>query len=99
MARFKTSRNKSKRSNTRNNVDVRKQQKVGLTRFSTAEVVDIVLNDQHPDYNPELKVIVGSIKARRLKEEFNSDISTLNYYNPYFGPEYIYHPLLEKWFN
>ena len=94
MARFKTSRNKSKRSNKRNNVDVRKQQKVGLTRFSTAEVVDVVLNDQHPDYNPELKVIVGSVKARRLKEEFNSDISTLNYYNPYFGAGIYIPPLI-----
>jgi len=85
MGRFKTRRNKSKRSKKRNNANVKKQQKVGLSSFSSAEVVDIVLNDEHPDFNLEKKILVGSIKARRLKEEFGVEEDTLNYYAPYFG--------------
>jgi len=85
MGRFKTSKNKSKRTNKRNNSEAKKQQKVGLSNFSSAEVVDIILNEDHPDYSLEKKIGVGSVKARRIKEEFGVQSSSLSYYSPFFG--------------
>jgi len=58
-----------------------------------AEVLDIIMHPSHPEFNPEMQRIVGCIKARPLSR-FNTDPSTLSWYNPMLPNLYAGYPLI-----
>ena len=85
MGRFKNSKNKSKSSKRKNNAKSRQPTVTANKSFASAEVIDVVLNDEHPSYNPAAYINIGAVKARQLKSEFGVPDNTLQWHNPLFG--------------
>ena len=76
---------KSKKTRQRPNSNTRKISSQANLSFASAEVIDIVLEDTHKDYNPQARIFIGAIKARQLEHEFGVPDENLSFYRPYFG--------------
>ena len=50
--------------------------------IEAAEVIEVILDESHSEFAPELNRDVGAVLARRLHSEFNKPISTLRWYKP-----------------
>ena len=94
MARAKSFFRKSKRSQKKNNSKTRKITGVANKSFASAEVIDVILEDTHPDYNPQARLFIGTIKARQLEHEFGVPDENLSFYRPYFGTGIWVPPLI-----
>jgi len=94
MGRFKNSKNKSKSSKRKNNAKSRQPTVTANKSFASAEVIDVVLNDEHPSYNPAAYINIGAVKARQLKSEFGVPDNTLQWHNPLFGTGLWITPLI-----
>ena len=81
----KSSFRKSKKTRKRPNSNTRQISSQANLRFASAEVIDIVLEDTHKDYNPQARIFIGAIKARQLEHEFGVPDENLSFYRPYFG--------------
>jgi len=94
MGRFKNSKNKSKSSKRKSNAKSRQPTATANKSFASAEVIDVVLNDEHPSYNPAAFINIGAVKARQLKAEFGVPDDTLQWHNPLFGTGLWITPLI-----
>ena len=61
-----------------------KTQRPGIltNMVEAAEVVEVILDDQSPEWDPSNNAIVGSVKARKLETEYNKPTQELRYYRP-----------------
>ena len=61
-----------------------KTQRPGIltNMIEAAEVVEVILDDQSPEWDPSNNAIVGSVKARKLETEYNKPTQELRYYRP-----------------
>lgn len=50
--------------------------------LEAAEVIDIILDEAHKDFAPELNREVGAVLARRLHSEYNFNVEKLRWYKP-----------------
>ena len=94
MGRIRNSRKKSKRSKKKQNSTSRPLTAAANKSFASAEVVDVILNDEHPAYNLEAFIVVGAVKARQLKGEFGTPDNELQWHTPYFGTGISMPPLI-----
>lgn len=93
MARNKTSQNKTNFPNPKG--EASKNQKNQAALGVSAEVVDVILDPRHPDYDPERwpSRKLGDIKARPATN-FNMPISNLQWYHPLWPNVFAGIPLI-----
>jgi hypothetical protein len=58
-----------------------------------AEVIDIIIDMAHPDFNPEEGLVIGAVKARTLGR-FNMTEDNLEWYHPYLANFFSGYPLI-----
>lgn len=61
--------------------------------LESAEVVDIIMDEGHPAWNPSQYRIIGSIQARAFPRQFGVGVESCGWYNPLF-PNLRQYPLL-----
>jgi len=61
--------------------------------LENAEVVDIIMDEGHPAWNPSQYRIIGSIQARAFPRQFGVGVESCGWYNPLF-PNLRQYPLL-----
>ena len=61
--------------------------------LENAEVVDIIMDESHPAWNPSQYRIIGSIQARAFPRQFGVSSDSCGWYNPLF-PNLRQYPLL-----
>ena len=50
--------------------------------MEAAEVIDVILDESHSEFEPFMNRDVGAVLARRLHSEFNKPITSLRWYKP-----------------
>jgi len=93
MARKSTSY--SKTTFTKQTSVGKSNKKTQQTKIISAEVMDIILDANHPQWNPQQGLMQGSIKARPLTR-FNARPDTLEWYQPLFPNFSTGYPLLRE---
>ena len=71
------------------------EQKVDNLQIEPAEVVDIILDESHPEYNPDNGNTVGCVLARAIQTERNRSDYTLQWTMPANG-NIIQYPLIAE---
>ena len=94
MGRVKNFFRRSKRSKKKPNNKKQQVARVVDTAFASAEVIDVIMEDTHPSYNPELYIVIGCVKARKIGTEFNVKEEDLQWYQPIFGAGLFIPPLI-----
>ena len=94
MARISNSVNKSEGANKPMNAGARLPVKAAESVWVSAEVIDVILNEKHTAFSRETHILVGYVKARKLKQEFGTNDDELQWYPPFFGQGMWVIPLL-----
>jgi hypothetical protein len=94
MGRSRSWFKRSKKSKKKLNNEKRTSSKVVDTAFASAEVIDVIMEDTHPAYNPTQFITVGCVKARKIGLEFSVKEEDLQWYHPIFGTGLFIPPLI-----
>ena len=92
MARISNSQNKTQKP-TNSIGSAQDASKAQDKVVEYAEVIDVIMHPQHPDYNIAYHQVVGTIKARP-RSKFNADPGNMEWYNPLLANFYSGIPLI-----